>query len=99
MYRASKTRRFPLVLLLLTTLLVVGDRIARAGDQDGIAGYKFKIYDSDGDGIDGNEPNNGSVGGASVTTGEQALRSSDDAAISTFVVTIRLLRHWLIWFR
>ena len=99
MHRIPRLGKFSLVLLLLTTLSAIGDQTVRAGDQDGVAGYKFKVYDSDGDGIDGNEPNNGSMSGSSMTSSDEGLQASNEISFSALVVTARLVRYWLIWLR
>ena len=53
-------RRIAFIVMLSLAFFVSSNQATFAGDQEGVSGYKFKIYDADGDGIDGNEGNAGS---------------------------------------
>lgn len=84
------------LIVIVAALVVVANQPARAGDQEGVSGYKFKIYDPDGDGIDGNEGNETSGGGALSGAETAFVQGKIDRQFS-----IRLLaeqaRVWLLF--
>ena len=80
---------------ILTALLLMPSAAPRAGDEDGVAGYRFKIYDADGDGIDGNE---GVLGGdASMLSTVDERVNSPLAQIRIEILVEQYLRNLVFW--
>ena len=88
-------RRIALLAILSVALFLASNQIVFAGDQEGISGYKFKIYDPDGDGIDGNEGNNGPGGSALSGAEIQPTRNDVKRDVDFFVIAYQF-RVW-IW--
>ena len=84
-------RSFVVLVILCAALMPLN---VLAGDEDGVAGYKFKIYDADGDGIDGNEVNAG-FGGASLA-GSDIDHTSQDARVYSSLVA-QYVKWAVIW--
>jgi hypothetical protein len=83
-----------LVGIALSILLLVGSPVL-AGDEDGVAGYKFKIYDPDGDGIDGNEGGQaGGDGGALSSSNVETESTVSRPALFEFYLRIVIV-WWL----
>ncbi len=94
----SVNRRIVFLAMLSVVVFLASNQSAFAGDQEGISGYKFKIYDPDGDGIDGNEVNAGSGGGAPSGTAIQPAHDGSRRDINLVIIGYQF-RVWLMaWF-
>lgn len=85
--------------LMILASMVVGHGVANAGDQEGVAGYKFKVYDADGDGIDGNEADNYYGGGSSSSVSIDPVTYQENAIHNKSYVSLVRIIYWAIWFR
>lgn len=83
------------VVLLLAGLLCVFASSATAGDEDGVAGYKIKIYYMGGDGIDHNENCPQTVTDDGLAIEPQSERHAPEMVTVTHY--LRLLIAW--WLR
>jgi hypothetical protein len=91
--------RFTLLAVLPTLFLLANVKDTRAGDQDGITGYKFKIYDADGDGIDGNEVGASAGGTLAGNTAQPERVRTERTRTEAKVVALELRGLLLWWFR
>ena len=94
-FRFGVTAKLGLALSLCIACLLASAPL-QAGDQDGVTGYRFKIYDPDGDGIDGNEAGSTEQSGTpSLATGPAALEVNKTDELFLQHVRWLLLLRWL----
>jgi len=95
-----RSGRFLFVFLAVLLLsIAIDNRTACAGDQEGVAGYRFKIYDADGDGIDGNEPEYGAGTMSSAGAAERLTYSELKVLRPPLEITQLWFSHWFIWLK
>ena len=98
-HKQRAIKRFDLAVLLLAIVLsFTANSVTYAGDQDGVSGYKTKIYCQNGDGY-GNES---AYQGGNGTPSLSSAFSSSDAAVeqeSIDLKTVLLHLRGLFWGR